>query len=175
MVETLIECRKCHAKLGISEYVLIEGALLVCPNCGAEFSLTATLETLPDGDEEDQDMGMEPEPQLPDLPDAPLPSPSPEIAPEIELPISASRIPASREPVVEVYVLACNECKTSWVGAHARRCPRCRSESIMRTNTTVAERALEAVDEIEMGVPAPRALAKLLGKYRPKKTVRARS
>ena len=51
MTITAIKCPKCSEEKDFDEYKLIEGALLVCPNCSAEFSLTATVEKLPGGEE----------------------------------------------------------------------------------------------------------------------------
>jgi len=65
-----VKCPKCEHTEEFDRYalqVVEEDALLVCPSCGATFSIIATLETMPDdeepaGDEDDLDQEPEEEP-----------------------------------------------------------------------------------------------------------------
>ena len=154
---TMVRCVKCHKEHRFSDYglqVLDEDALLVCPSCGAEFNITATLAELP-GDEE-----LPPEEE----PGEEIP---PEEEPGEELP------PEEEEPEEEegrqtesLRVLVCSSCHREWLGPNRNvACPYCESEEVMVSTKAPIEKAAELVDDVRQGIlPAARAVAILVGR-----------
>lgn len=155
---TSIKCVKCGKTRDFNEYTLTEEATLICPNCKAEFSLTATLEKVPGGEEG----GLPPEAEF-----TPSPTLSPELsaeAPPPELPLPGEEEESiRRESGISVHVLTCSKCRAEWVGAFRKTCPTCGSEDILASKRTTTERVTSMLDELEHGVPVKRALSKLFG------------
>ena len=163
MSDVPIKCPRCEEEKGFDHYQLLEDATLVCPNCSAEFSLTATLETLPDGAEGEDDT-FEPEFELPDAPTPePAATPPPPEMPEPPLDIPA---PESRQPVIRTRVLVCSKCNVDWVGTSPRTCPNCGSYEVLASEKSVQQRAQDTLDEMDRGVSPGRAINKLLGVFK---------
>ena len=163
MSDASVTCPRCKTERHLNQYTLEEGALLVCPNCGAEFSLSAKLQKLPG--EEPEDLGMDVNPDAGTGPGTPpsaagdmggggAPPPPPE---------GGMELGASRTPVVKTKVLVCSKCNVEWLGTHAEKCPKCESTDILVSQKSVADRCKDAMEEAGNGVPPERVLSRLFG------------
>jgi len=168
-----ISCPKCKTESSFKEFELLESALLVCPVCKTEFSLMAQLSKIGGAET--------PEDEIPDLgtelslePAEPTPAPAPtdEPMPPVEEPPVPEGESRRREPDIQARVLTCTTCNKDWVHTHATHCPYCNSSKVMVSTKSLSQRAGEALDEVDRGVPAARALNRMLG--RPSETQRPR-
>ena len=159
-----IKCPKCGRTNSFNKFSLMEAAVLVCPNCSAEFGLTATLKRLPG--EEGEEAPSPEEPEAPPVKSEPA-KPEPEVTKKKETPPEGGEEggegEAVRHPVLRTKVLVCSDCRVEWLGVHADKCPSCDSAKVMQSVKSLEDRAQGAIDEVLNGVPTTRALNKMLG------------
>lgn len=147
-----VTCPKCNNAQALDAYgmnIIDEAALLICPVCSAEFSLTATLTK--SGEES------------PEEPEQPSHEEQPEELPPEQAPTQPAQ-PGQESKQNNIRVLTCGKCKAEWVSAPRSTCAFCGESGVTVSAKTVRERCREAIEEEDRGVPASRVLEKLLGK-----------
>ena len=156
-----IQCIKCGESHPFSDYALQaleEDAILICPSCGAEFTIAATLAEMPP-DEEEPPPEEEPE----ELPPGEEPG-AEELGPEgeeEELGVESKGRPGKEK----LRVLVCSSCHREWLSIQNVSCPFCESKDVMVSTKTPQKKAEELVDDVRRGIlPASRAVAILVGR-----------
>jgi hypothetical protein len=182
-----IKCPTCLASEELKGYKLTEGAVLVCPNCGAEFGLVATLKRLPG----EGAVGEEPPVGGTDGgAAAELPPEGDELAaePPAEEPPSDEEEDDEEEEEEEegeddeddeddeeeekeekesvsrpVRVLTCGKCKRNYLAVSKRPCGICKNENVAISKLKASDLAVAVVEAVAAGLPIRRAVGRLIG------------
>ena len=183
-MKDLIHCPKCKKSgplaTNVSEaeenkgFLLTEEALLTCPNCGAEFGMTASLKRLPGegavGGETPEDIGDELEDFGGDLGSDDLePGGDFEEEGEEEFDFEEEEEEVDEEPEEsskhksdKPHIFECDKCKKTWVSMKSEKCVHCESTEIFRTKTSIKKRIHEAAQDVQNGLPVSRAVDLML-------------
>lgn len=172
-----IECCVCNQKARLNDYSINESALLICPNCGAEFEVSALLKKIPGegeitngedavigepdsfkSDEEFDFSGDEKEGE--DEEDFDFTGAENEEEEKGDEEAEAEE-EEEEEKEESVRVIKCLTCNRQWLGTSANKCLVCESKKTMLTDQPIMERIQMATREIGFGGDVEKVINKM--------------
>lgn len=158
-MKNLIQCPECLKSNPFAKFKIIklaEGALMVCPVCQSEFDVHSTLTKR--GGEEGEEMEFQPTRDEPADFETPAEEPMPGGPGGL-----GDEEGGGFESVAKV--VRCSVCNETWADIEPETCPFCETGGKIKvTKMTLRDRVAQAFREVKRGVPAKRAIGRLLGK-----------
>jgi len=185
-----IKCESCGKSQEFGAYRLLEKAILVCPNCSAEFSLTANLSRLPGGGEQGGEEPSEPSAPGDYLDDLDFGFPGDEEGDgggegeggggelddlfgdededdEDEDDDDDEEEEPEESRRTKANVLCCSRCRRSWLATvtESKDCPKCgKQDKVSEAKVGLTERVSLAIQAVENGLPVKQVVGRLIGR-----------